>query len=69
VDGQYQLLPPGKDGIWRSQVFPGLWLNGQAFLAGDMQSVVARLQEGLLAEEHKAFAAALASHRKLHGVR
>src|SRR5665213_3268471 len=25
-DGEYQQLPPGTDGLFRSEIFPGLWL-------------------------------------------
>ena len=48
VNGQYQLLSPDPDGLLRSRIFPGLWLDGKALLAGDLQQVLARLQEGLL---------------------
>ena len=46
IDGQYQLLPPDADSIWCSRIFPGLWLDGSALLAGNMQQVLAKLQEG-----------------------
>jgi Uma2 family endonuclease len=59
VDRSYQPLPPGPDGVWRSRVFPGLWLDGQAFLKGDMPRVLAKLQDGLNSPEHQAFAADL----------
>jgi len=64
VDGQYQLLPPDPDGLLRSRVFPGLWLDGKALLAGNMQQVLARLQEGLHSPEHERFVAELASRKK-----
>ncbi len=51
--------PP--DGIWRSRVFPGLWLNGPAFLAGDMAKVLATLNEGLQSPEHARFVQELAA--------
>src|SRR5690242_16533689 len=35
-NGQYERLSPGSDGIFRSPFFPGLWLNANAFTAGDM---------------------------------
>src|SRR5581483_11964724 len=39
--GEYQRLSPGPDGVLRSEVFPGLWLDPAALLAGDMQRVLA----------------------------
>jgi hypothetical protein len=55
VRGKYKLLAPDADGIWRSRIFPGLWLDGKALLAGDMKQVFAKLQEGLDSAEHQAF--------------
>lgn len=64
VNADYELLQPGADGVWRSRVFPGLWLDGTAFWAGDMQAVIARLQEGLATPEHRAFIELLASRKR-----
>ncbi|MCI0523919.1 MAG: hypothetical protein L0Y75_01530 [Acidobacteria bacterium] len=55
-DGQYAPLLPDADGIIRSRVFPGLWLDVRALLNGDMAQVLAALQQGLAAPEHAAFA-------------
>jgi len=63
VNGRYQLLPADADGLWRSRIFPGLWLDGQALLAGNLQQVLARLQEGLKSPEHKQFIAMLAERK------
>lgn len=65
VDGKYQRLPPDADGIWKSRVFPGLWLDGQAYLNNDMPQVLARLQEGIASAEHQAFVAELARRKQL----
>ncbi len=59
VDGKYQILKPDADGLLRSRVFPGLWLDGPALLAGDLQRVLQRLQEGLQSPEHQQFVARL----------
>jgi len=64
VNGVYQLMPPDGDGIWRSKVFPGLWLDGAALLAGDTVRVLAKLDEGLKSTEHQAFVEKLARSRK-----
>lgn len=63
VDGKYQILPPDPDGVWRSRVFPGLWLAGSALLGGDMSHVLAKLQEGLSSAAHRAFVAELARRK------
>jgi Uma2 family endonuclease len=63
----YQLLSPDADGLWRSRIFPGLWLDGQALLAGDMSRVLERLQEGLQSPEHQQFVERLAARRAGRG--
>jgi len=62
-DGSYQLLAPGPDQVRRSRVFPGLWLDGPALLAGKLAQVLAKLQEGLASPEHEHFVKALAQRR------
>jgi Uma2 family endonuclease len=56
---QYVPLPPDPDGIVRSQVFPGLWLDVAALLSEDLPRVFAVLQQGLASAEHQAFVARL----------
>jgi len=63
VNGEYQLLTPDADGVLRSRIFPGLWLDGQALLAGNSQQVIACLQDGRRSPEHQRFVAELASRR------
>ena len=48
-------LAPGSDGILRSEVFPGLWLDPAALLADDVGRVRAVLAAGLASPEHAAF--------------
>jgi Uma2 family endonuclease len=64
VDGAYQRLAPDATKIWRSQVFPGLWLDGPALLAGDSARLLAKLDEGLQSTEHQAFVEKLARSRR-----
>jgi hypothetical protein len=64
VDGKYQLLAPDGDGVWRSRIFPGLWLNGAALLKGDLTGLQTTLQLGLAAPEHQAFVAELNRRRQ-----
>jgi Uma2 family endonuclease len=53
-DGQYQMLVQ-QDGILKSEVFPGLWLDKPALLAGDLAKVMAVLGQGLTDPLHAAF--------------
>lgn len=61
VDGSYQLLSPDADGLHRSRIFPGLWLDGPALLSGDLRQVLERLQDGLRSPEYQQFVAQLAA--------
>jgi Uma2 family endonuclease len=54
-DDDYRPLAAGVDGILKSRVFPGLWLDPRALLAGDGAKVLAALQSGLQSAEHAAF--------------
>lgn len=56
-EGEYQELVPDAEGILKSQVFPGLWLDVAALLRGDMKAVLALIRLGLDSPEHRAFLA------------
>jgi Uma2 family endonuclease len=58
-DGQYECLAPGDDGILRSEVFAGLWLDPSALVRHDLATVLATVQQGVSSPEHAAFVAAL----------
>ena len=58
-DDEYRPLAAGDDGVLRSRVFPGLWLNAEALLAGDGPRLMATLHKGLASPEHAAFVTAL----------
>lgn len=60
-EGDYVSIPPGDDGILRSTVFPGLWLDANALLDGNLARVFEVVRQGAESEEHAAFAAGLAS--------
>ena len=47
------------DGLYRSTVFPGLWLDPVALLNHDLARVLAVVQEGLNTAEHAGFVARL----------
>ncbi len=53
-------LRPGRQGVWKSRVFPGLWLDGPALLARDSARLMAAVQRGLATPEHAEFARRLA---------
>jgi Uma2 family endonuclease len=62
--GRFVDLPPGPDGIFRSEVFPGLWLDQAALLAGDTRRLRAVLDLSCATPEHAAFVAQLAAARR-----
>jgi len=59
-EDRFEPLLPGPDGIFRSEVFPGLWLDPQAFYAGNLKRLIEVLELGLATAEHEAFRARLA---------
>jgi Uma2 family endonuclease len=59
-EGEYVRLKPRSDGITRSLVFPGLWLDLSALLAGDEKKLFRFVQRGLKSAEHKSFVKKLA---------
>ena len=62
-EGRFELVPPPADGILRSEVFPGLWLDPAALVRGDGTAVQAVLQQGLNSPEHAEFVARLERDR------
>jgi Uma2 family endonuclease len=58
--GRLVATPPDADGIFRSGVFPGLWLDAAALVGGDAKRALEVLSLGLATPEHAAFAAELA---------
>ena len=59
-EGEYHLLEADQAGIIRSHIFPGLHLNVEALLAGDLSAVLATVRAGTETKEHAAFVKALA---------
>jgi hypothetical protein len=62
-DGRYVPLAADAEGIFRSEVFPGLWLDAPALLRGDLAAVLACVQRGTATPEHAAFVERLAATR------
>lgn len=54
-DDDYADLAPDEDGILKSRVFPGLWLDPAALLSGDHAKVREVLQQGLGSAVHAEF--------------
>lgn len=61
--GEFQPVPPSDDGILRSTIFPGLWIDPAALARGDLAAVLAVVARGLETPEHAAFVAQLEAAR------
>jgi Uma2 family endonuclease len=53
--GQYERMPVDAQGLVRSEVFAGLWLDPVALVRGDLAAMLAVIQQGLASPEHTAF--------------
>jgi Uma2 family endonuclease len=65
-DDKLVRINPDADGIYRSTIFPGLWLDPAALLRKDLAGVIAVLEQGLATPEHAAFVADLADAAARH---
>ena len=63
LDGKYQEIAPDADGLYRSRIFPGLWMDPAALWAGDLNGLAAAVKHGTATPEHAAFASALAAKK------
>lgn len=54
-EGKYVELAASDDGVLRSQVFPGLWLDPSAIFNDNGKRLMEVLQQGLATPEHAAF--------------
>ncbi len=63
VKGEYLLCRPTSKGVFRSRVFPGLWLDGPALWKYDLARVLRTLERGLRSAEHAAFVEKLAARK------
>lgn len=59
-EGQFVRLEMDEHQIYRSEIYPGLWLDVPALLRDDSQTVLATLQRGLESKEHAEFQVQLA---------
>ncbi|NEO20587.1 MULTISPECIES: Uma2 family endonuclease [unclassified Moorena] len=51
TEGEYTQLEANPEGILCSEIFPGLWLDKAALLAGNLAKVLEILQQGLQSQE------------------
>jgi Uma2 family endonuclease len=68
-DGQYSLLKPDADGIYRSRIFPGLWLDARAFWDDDGAGLLRTLERGLASPGHAEFVARLEQAKQTNAAR
>ncbi len=55
TEGEYIPLKIDENGIIKSKVFPGLWLNPEALLTGNLINVIETVQQGIGTTEHQSF--------------
>lgn len=59
-NGKFEEKQPIVDGVFQSEVFPGLWLDAPALIRLDGRRLIEVLRQGCATEEHSAFANRLA---------
>ena len=55
TNGRFETLPVGDDGILRSTVLPGLWLDPAAVMRGDLRRALEVLNQGITDASHESF--------------
>lgn len=66
-EGKYETVEPANDGIFRSAVFPGLWLDSEAWVGLDAKRMRRVLQQGLDSAEHDDFVQKLSAAKRDDG--
>ncbi len=66
-EGEYTKIKAGADGMYRSRIFPGLWLKAEALWDGNLREMLTVLQQGLASSEHAAFVQMLEDRQKAIG--
>ena len=62
--GRYVPIAPDGDGLLKSRVFPGLWLDPEAMVSSNRLRVLEVVQQGIASPEHAAFVAKLARKKR-----
>ena len=57
--GRYRPLSRTPASLYQSEVLPGLWLDTEALMRGNLLAVFQVVEQGLAAPEHAAFVAGL----------
>ena len=58
-NGVYHRVAASEDGLLRSRIFPGLWLDPAALIVGNYARILEVVQMGIVTPEHQAFVARL----------
>ncbi len=64
TEGKYISLLPDESRIIKSKTFPGLWLDKQALLEGNLAKVIEVVQQGLITVEHENFIKRLSEEKE-----
>jgi Uma2 family endonuclease len=59
-EGRYVWLEPTEGRIYRSEDFPGLWLDSAAMIEGNLTRVLEVVQQGIASKDHEEFVERLA---------
>jgi len=59
-------IRPGRDGIARSRVFPGLWIDVEALLDKNSPRLIEVVEQGIASTAHAAFVRRLERSRRKH---
>jgi Uma2 family endonuclease len=62
-EGMYREVPADTEGLFKSTVFPGLWLDAEALFQLDGRKLMETLRQGLATAEHAAFVQQLQERR------
>ncbi len=54
-ESRFVRLEPDADGLYKSEVFPGLWLDEAALIRGDIAALIRAVQAGVSTPAHAAF--------------
>lgn len=57
--GAYEKLLRDEQGLIKSEVFPGLWLDSEALLSGNVAQALDVMRQGTTSDEHARFVASL----------
>ncbi len=63
---RFEPMPLGADGYLKSVIFPGLWLDPQALVAGNLARVLEVVQAGVKSVEHATFVQRLSATGQAH---